>query len=102
MNHLEDSNIWGCKKPDFVPVDNLLAYKDDTKPVHKHDCNNCTFVMSLTNGARKSIDVYRNCNTTDPNGEFIIRYSSEPGDYATTGLRMLAWFYARTHHPDWR
>ena len=76
-------------------------------PTYKHDCNKCTFLFSLTligidNLGRndrilKTIDVYESCQKERGGSPWIIRYSSDPSDYATTDLKTLAAYHTIGH-----
>lgn len=58
----------------------------ETKPTHKHDCAECTFMgadqprgYEITNGVKGPVDMYRHDGKT-----LIRRYSSRPDDYTST------------------
>ncbi len=53
---------------------------------YKHDCESCTFIgtifLELVSGAKQPTDIYRSCQ--EYGSRFILRFSSEGPDYATT------------------
>lgn len=64
------------------------------KPFYEHDCTKCKFLFSLSlmgkNEILKNVDVYESCEKDLPgHNPWLIRYSSEGSDYATTDLRTL-------------
>ena len=64
-----------------------------------HDCDQCKYMYSidLTNGEKVvKADIYQSCANSI--SEYIIRFSSEPSDYTTTGLSSLfAHFIISSH-----
>lgn len=56
------------------------------QPTHKHDCEACKFigtvVLESISGAKHLTDIYRSCQ--EYGSKFILRFSSEGWDYATT------------------
>jgi len=75
----------------------------DDVPTWEHDCDKCTFLFSLTllgaHESLKTVDVYESCQK-DRGDRWIIRYSSEGSDYATTDLKTLAAYYVIGHFGD--
>ncbi len=53
----------------------------ELKPKYQHDCNRCSFIASL-HLFHRVVDLYKSCDKSF--GGYIIRYSSEGPDYATT------------------
>lgn len=67
------------------------------EPKHKHDCEKCKFLFCvefhLKNGSIDHADVYQSCDNRCGETPYLIRYSSDLPDYATMGLKQLAFHY---------
>lgn len=58
----------------------------DIKPVHQHDCDKCTHIGVVKVQGGQLADLYKSCSAGAGtlSDKFILRFSSEGSDYATT------------------
>ena len=66
------------------------------KPFYEHDCDSCKYLYSIHITKfgyhyevlkELKVDVYEACDNSS--WPYLIRYSNEPGDYATKDLKTL-------------
>ena len=70
----------------------MTKYYHHSKAAYTHDCSKCEFEVCVEREDGFTVDIYYTCQ--DSNWPYLIRYSSEPGDYATVGIASLAIHYA--------
>lgn len=58
-------------------------------PKFVHGCADCRFVATVTTRAGLVADLYVNCSPRD-GAEYVLRYSSDPSDYAIVDSRDLS------------
>jgi len=88
---------------------NVTGYSFHQEPFHEHDCDRCNFLFSFGISTRDCdypyphgtpkmyVDVYENCDNISEEAPYLIRYSSDGPDYATTGIRSLVASYVVDH-----
>jgi len=64
----------------------IVGWNYEEKPVFVHDCEKCTFLMSIRWTNRKAVDVYKQCGEGK---KTLIRFGNDGSDYCS-GLDQKA------------